>query len=429
MYQNSLNWVDGEVLPPEIRDKFKNADLRTEFVPIYHITMPDLEWNSRYGNPPVLKASKLAECWDPEKLKKFLKPIVEGYERWIEKCEKEARIFTSDERKIARRNIMLHKKALARINRAIEILTRDEDSRLAFCFSNKAMDLQRRWRERTSRGRDEGLKWRPFQLAFILLNIPSIVEPRGEDREFCDLLWVPTGTGKTEAYLGIAAFVIAYRRRKAIRVGGKNNGGAGTSVITRYTLRLLTIQQFRRALRMITACEYLRVYGLPEGPIGWRPVGCSLKDNFLWGTSRFSIGLWVGGEMTPNFLLGTDIYRKGQVIRIPGAVDILTGCRSGRKGEPAQVINCPCCNTLISIPENLERGEYNINLIVSTEGKIRSIHKDLFPADPTIHIVSVKLIPIKSQGNRNYYTLSFNCLLYTSPSPRDLSTSRMPSSA
>jgi len=76
-------------------------------------------------------------------------------------------------------------------------------------------------------------------------------------------------------------------------------------VLSRYTLRLLTIQQFRRALGMVTACEMLRVWGLdtPTGPVGWRPRDCPDPENFLWGGVRFSAGLWVGGGVTPNNLL------------------------------------------------------------------------------------------------------------------------------
>jgi len=402
-------WVDGEVLPPKIRDEFKDVDLRTEFVPVYHITMPELEWNDRYGKPPVFDASKLAECWNPKKLRESLMPLVEGYEKWIKEGEKEVEKLSGEEREIARGNMIKHRTALARINRAIDLLLHDEDSRLAFCFSNKVMDLQRRWRERIT-GEEKGLKWRPFQLAFILLNIPSIAGTDREDRNFCDLLWVPTGSGKTEAYLGIAAFTMAYRRRKALRRGGqRSNGGAGTAVLTRYTLRLLTIQQFRRALRMVTACEYLRVYGLGQGPVGWRPADCHIKDDFLWGSSRFSIGLWVGGEMTPNSLLGTITYRRNRgTWKILGAVDILRDIRGEGRGEPAQIINCPCCNSLISIPEKLERGEYTIHLVFSTEGNVTDVQRDMFRDDRVIHIVTASLTSLGSRGNRNYYTLSLN---------------------
>ena len=131
--------------------------------------------------------------------------------------------------------------------------------RLAFCFSMKAIAVQSSWPPQSRRSE---LIWRSFQLAFILMTLESIVNPRSEDRDVCDLLWVPTGGGKTEAYLALAAFTIAFRRRRALARPSGDRTGAGVSVISRYTLRLLTIQQFRRAVKMMTACEYLRADGL-----------------------------------------------------------------------------------------------------------------------------------------------------------------------
>ena len=54
--------------------------------------------------------------------------------------------------------------------------------------------------------------WRPFQLAFVLMNLRGIAKPTDPEREVLDLLFFPTGGGKTEAYLGLAAFTLALRR-------------------------------------------------------------------------------------------------------------------------------------------------------------------------------------------------------------------------
>src|SRR5207253_10663053 len=116
-------------------------------------------------------------------------------------------------------------------------------------------------------------RWRPFQLAFILLNLPGLIDVESEDRRIGDLLWFPTGGGKTEAYLGLAAFTMALRRRRSIP-GMRTD--AGLAVLMRYTLRLLTIQQFQRASTLLCASEVLRV-----------------KDSRTWGDYRFSIGLWL----------------------------------------------------------------------------------------------------------------------------------------
>src|ERR1035441_2348196 len=92
--------------------------------------------------------------------------------------------------------------------------------------------------------------WRPFQLAFILMNLKAIANPTDDDRQTVDLLFFPTGGGKTEAYLGLAAFTLLLRR---FRNPGVQS--AGLSVLMRYTLRLLTLDQLGRAATLICALE------------------------------------------------------------------------------------------------------------------------------------------------------------------------------
>ncbi|WP_316755393.1 helicase-related protein [Streptomyces herbicida] len=159
----------------------------------------------------------------------------------------------------------------------------------AFRAANRAMALQMRHSapdlagSRRARGAgvpvDPGPKpeatWRPFQLAFFLLALDGAVDPRHEDRDITDLIWFPTGGGKTEAYLLLAAFVMLLRRREP--------DGGGTAVLSRYTLSLLTTQQFQRAATTICALETLR-----------------LADPDNYGEEPFSIGLWVGETTTPN---------------------------------------------------------------------------------------------------------------------------------
>ena len=99
--------------------------------------------------------------------------------------------------------------------------------------------------------------WRPFQIAFILMNLNGIVDPNHEDREIVDLLYFPTGGGKTEAYLGLMAFVIANRRLRACPDDEFNRDG-GVTAILRYTLRLLTTQQRDRITKMVIAAEMIR---------------------------------------------------------------------------------------------------------------------------------------------------------------------------
>ena len=128
--------------------------------------------------------------------------------------------------------------------------------------------------------------WRPFQLAFILLNLPGITKLDHNDRTggaeaIADLLWFPTGGGKTEAYLGLSAYTMGLRRLQGTVAG--RSGQSGVAVLMRYTLRLLTIQQFQRATALICACELIR-----------------REDEKKWGKEPFRIGLWVGQKTTPN---------------------------------------------------------------------------------------------------------------------------------
>jgi tetratricopeptide (TPR) repeat protein len=163
-------------------------------------------------------------------------------------------------------------------------------------------------------------RWRPFQLAFLLSQVNGIVYPEHQDRETVDLIWFPTGGGKTEAYLGLIAFTIFWRRLKH-----ENNYGAGVSVLMRYTLRLLNKQQFERASILITACEIIR----------------QLKKEY--GTTRITNGIWVGGEMTPNTQdIQIDSYRK-----------YLRNIDTGKQPDESEsltppLLSCPCCgNRLI----------------------------------------------------------------------------------
>ena len=132
-----------------------------------------------------------------------------------------------------------------------------------------------------------------------------------------DLLWYPTAGGKTEAYLGLTAFTFALRR---LQVDDRYDWSAGTAVLMRYTLRLLTIQQFQRALTLVCASELLR-----------------LEDVEKWGEERFTIGLWVGQSVTPNS------YEDSK-----DALDQLKKERRVYGRSPYQVLYCPWCGSDIA---------------------------------------------------------------------------------
>lgn len=341
-----FHWTDGELLSEEARERFTAPDVRTEYVPLVSVPMPELKLQPGYGEATERRADALAELFDPDALRNALSPLVSGYRRWIGERRDEI-IGAQPPDGIGQRLLSDCDLAADRIDRGIGLLHDDIDARLAFCFSMKAMALQHSWPNAA-----EPLIWHPFQLAFILSVLESIVDPNSDDRETCDVLWVPTGGGKTEAYLALLAFTIAYRRRRARRGNDhRNSTGAGVSVISRYTLRLLTIQQFRRTLKLVTACDVLRLDGFDAGgAIGWRPRGFQSPEQLLWGAARFALGLWVGAGVTPNrlssFFDGTR--------NVPGALGILQG--EDGDGEPAQVLRCPACDGVLSIAQSMEEG-------------------------------------------------------------------------
>lgn len=206
-------------------------------------------------------------------------------------------------------------------------LLQDDRVRLAFRMMNDAVAKAARRRNAGAHGDPNAQKapaWRPFQLAFILLNLASLVEKTHPDREVVDLLFFPTGGGKTEAYLGLAAFAIAHRRLSS---GGVL--GAGVTVMMRYTLRLLTLDQLARAAGVVCALELMRTDQAYAGG-GGQP---------LLGTWPIEIGLWVGSDASPNRLGGRgDTGDDTAVTRVR---------RFRQKGgrAPAPIKACPWCGT------------------------------------------------------------------------------------
>ena len=209
-----------------------------------------------------------------------LSAFIEEYADWVEKQSEYAnQLIKSMGSKnykyywgASKRIINRMEKAVERMRAALALLRSDAQVRLAFALANQAM-----LRQMQQSGRQpETCRWRPFQLAFLLTVLESAANPDSDFRDTLDLIWFPTGGGKTEAYLGLIAFQIALRRLRH-----PDNGG-GCAVLMRYTLRLLTRDQFIRATRLIFALELLR---RERSDLGAEPV---------------SIGMWVGEHNTPN---------------------------------------------------------------------------------------------------------------------------------
>ncbi len=230
-------------------------------------------------------------------------------------------------------------RAADRITAGIAVLDANPQAAEAFRFANEAMHQQRvhtLWAQERRKAEvpedvvnfdsvdvPKNRSWRPFQLAFILSNLPGLSDLAHPNRSTgaeaeADLLWFPTGGGKTEAYLGLTVYVLAMRRLQATVDG--HDGGYGVGVVMRYTLRLLTLQQFQRATALMCACEVLR-----------------RKDPVIWGDEPFRIGLWVGKSMTPNWTKDAEEALRNDK----------SGGFKGGLGNPHQLTSCPWCGNPI----------------------------------------------------------------------------------
>ncbi|MEN9935406.1 MAG: hypothetical protein RLZZ387_1985 [Chloroflexota bacterium] len=246
-----------------------------------------------------------------------LRPLVDAYRAWLAAQLAASAQLPEQRRETAGVLVQNAEVAAARIARGIALLASSPDALDAFRAANRA--IARALKKRLD---IEKPRWRAFQLAFILLNLPALADPLDGDRESVDLLFFPTGGGKTEAYLGLAAFAMVLRRLRASGDGGK--GGAGVSVIMRYTLRLLTLDQLARAAGLVCALELERE-----------------QEPQRYGSWPFEIGLWVGKAATPN-ILGHKGDRRDDTARA-----LVRRFKSSPKSNPSPIPleNCPWCGT------------------------------------------------------------------------------------
>jgi len=332
------------------------TEVRTQVMPGHEVSItetPGLDPNDRPAmqkmvNEGYLDMDALSEM-EREKLVRVLSILTDDYATWI--VEQRARIgaevvgYDSHALDAMTRCDEIHR----RLVEGIQVLANEHDDKAleAFRFANRAMARQRihsmfaldRRRGGTKKLTDldapKNRSWRPFQLAFVLLSIPSMADPLHKDRTNpveadADLLWFPTGGGKTEAYLGVAAFTMAIRRLQG-DLGGYDSS-RGLAVIMRYTLRLLTLQQFQRATTLLCSMEVLRREAEAEG-------------NASLGTTPFTIGLWVGNKVTPGTTKLSDTAIRN--IRNPDRWD--AGASS-----PAQFTSCPWCGSEIQPGRDVE---------------------------------------------------------------------------
>ncbi|MET3953097.1 helicase-related protein [Arthrobacter sp. UYEF36] len=276
-------------------------------------------------------------CLDstPDVVLASLDAFVDAFGAWVASEEARVNSFDSDAF-VARRIVDRSVVALGRMREAVTLLRKDDrsDIRTAFALAMAAMRLQMRQAALNRHDAASEPRWRPFQLGFLLVALASTVDETHSERELVDLIWFPTGGGKTEAYLGLAAIEI-FRRRIA-----DGPAGSGTAVLTRYTLRLLTSQQFQRAASLVCAMEILRRPG-------------RLGDPRVKGMAAFTIGLWVGNEVTP-----------GSRRDAKAALERLHKAARPEEANQFQIESCPWCATPL-LPESRSSrlSEYGVRLV------------------------------------------------------------------
>ncbi len=346
---------------PDPADHTRAVRLTTTNVPTFEVPrteQPKIDKNPLLGGFE-LDMKTLARAGDGA-FADMLTPVVTAYRDWLHKQER--RLGEPAERLEAHQDAaeqaLIDARIVAdRIEAGVTLLGRDPNAAEAFRFANEAM-----WRQRiqqiaishqknaaenekrqvtlaeamTAVDIPKNRSWRLFQLAFFCLNLPSLTDPahaeRADDSALVDLLFFPTGGGKTEAYLGLVAYTFAIRRLQGMIASddGDLDGSEGVAVLMRYTLRLLTSQQFQRAAALVCACEYLRRERV-------------VRDA-RWGETPFRLGLWIGSSTTPNW---TNDAR--EAVESARQRDGFTGGQA----DPLKLTACPWCGATIDTGSNV----------------------------------------------------------------------------
>jgi hypothetical protein len=320
---DKVSWISSAVFPSY------------EMKPIVPSTIPGVS----------LEMLKMSRHESFEDTIRELRLMCTKYQEWISQLHAQKLALENKHLLTAERHITNCENCLSRMVDGVNLLEENQTVRTAFHYMNQAMLMQQlhynlplqKWEDDGAEDlrlvdpqalpdiNDESTwydkehkvygKWRPFQLAFILMNLRSMYDRDCNERAIVDLIWFPTGGGKTEAYLGLSAFTIFIRRLM-------NRDDSGTAILMRYTLRLLTAQQYERAASMICACDLIRK-----------------EHNDLFGESRISIGLWVGGTTSPNKM--SDAISKYNDMKNSGGIN------------PFVMLKCPWCGAQMGVVERV----------------------------------------------------------------------------
>ena len=309
----------------ELFDPSSAEEITAHFFPTYEAPSITPDIFDEDDNSLAVSMNELAGLTETDHPFESIDRLISAYQKWIDQKKIESNSLPEIHLEAAGRHIALCEQNLERMIKGRHLLDQNDDARKAFQLANEAIFIQQTtipsdirkvtWdkknrihtvEERAEKDLSSLGKWRPFQIGFLLSSLNSTIDPDDEDRETVDLIFFPTGGGKTEAYQALIAFSLFYQRL----IKSDQKVGA----IMRYTLRLLTTQQFTRAAGMICSMELVRVKHKIQG-------------------EAFSIGVWVGGSVTP--------LRRAQAIT---ELNRING-QNNHEDHKFLLTKCPYCST------------------------------------------------------------------------------------
>lgn len=331
LYRNGRTYAIGHGCAAEWSSEGQTAAwVRAEPMPAYEVVSltPDVYVRSADGSRERVTVSMEALASGSQDGGDQVERVLGLYDDWITAQEALIPDLLPRFQDAAHRHMKLCREALGRMRTGWSLVGSSEIAGRAFRLANEAMlyqQIRSKLPLRSVEGGKDGVlrpvgthpdatpelgqgNWRPFQIAFILASLPELVEPTRATRSIVDLIFFPTGGGKTEAYLGASAVSLLARRLR-------DPNDVGTDTLMRYTLRLLTAQQFLRAASLVCVLEDIRSTRVEE-----------------LGESPFGIGIWVGGSSTPN--------------NWKRAVELLSQMRRNPQTQNLfLLLRCPWCGT------------------------------------------------------------------------------------
>lgn len=317
LYRNRRSFASGHGCSAEWESKSGLVtEIRSTFLPKAVVSQMIAVTDDHFT---CFRMSSWVDAYKNEMLTQF-EAYIKEYSGWKNRLSAQLEEVSNTYRETARDILSKIEICLQRLQNGVTTLRTNPLAWKAFCLMNRAMMRQSAKKRKQA---ETVVSWYPFQLCYVMMCVPDVSDVRSDWRDAVDLLWFPTGGGKTEAYLGVAAFTIFYRRLT------KGEAGRGVTVLMRYTLRMLTAQQFERASALICECDVIR------------------REEHLAG-GEISIGLWVGSAVTPNHVTSDreDMESAESILK-----KLQTGSEEDVTASPVQLSVCPYCGTKL-LPQN-----------------------------------------------------------------------------